>query len=146
VRFRFAAWSGPGVLDVFTEAPPLPRRHLGRVPQWCAERHEELLSATLRVSGGGLAGWRRRRCRPFAPAQRRADEPADRPARHGTDELREPRTELMTAIAMESPAARDLTLRARDSLREPGPSSGHTLAGFPPGNLRATLRAPGASR
>jgi hypothetical protein len=41
---------------------------------------------------------------------------------------------------------RDLTLRVRDGIRGTHPSSGHTLAGFPPGNLRATRRAPGWSR
>ena len=50
----------------------------------------------------------------------------------------------MTAIAPGSTAARDLTLRAGNRVREPGPSSGHTLAGFPPGNLRPTGRAQAA--
>lgn len=47
VRFRFANWSEPGVLDVFTEVPPLPERHLDRVPRWCVERHEQLLTTHL---------------------------------------------------------------------------------------------------
>ena len=56
VRFRFAAWSGPGVLDVFSEAPPLSQRHLDRVPQWCVERHEQLLSAHLDGLGRQAGG------------------------------------------------------------------------------------------
>ena len=47
VRFRFANWSAPGALDVFTEVAPLPQRHLDRVPRWCVDRHEQLLSAHL---------------------------------------------------------------------------------------------------
>ena len=35
----------------------------------------------------------------------------------------------------------DRTLRTRDAFEEPAPSSGHTLAGFPTGNLPATERA-----
>lgn len=56
VRFRFASWSGPGVLDVFSEAPPLSHRHLDRVPQWCVERHEHLLSAHLEGLGRQAGG------------------------------------------------------------------------------------------
>lgn len=47
VRFRFAGWAGPGVLDVYTEVPPLRSRDLKRVPDWTAGRHEELLTAHL---------------------------------------------------------------------------------------------------
>jgi hypothetical protein len=58
VRFRFATWSQPSALEVFTEVPPLPQRHLDRVPRWCAQRHEQLLSAHLDTLGrqaGGVA-------------------------------------------------------------------------------------------
>lgn len=47
VRFRFAQWSGPGVLDVYTEVRPLRERDLSRVPAWSAGRHDELLSRHL---------------------------------------------------------------------------------------------------
>ncbi len=55
VRFRFAAWSGP----------PLSQRHLDRVPRWCANRHEQLLSAHLEALGqaGGVA----QAASPFRP-------------------------------------------------------------------------------
>lgn len=48
----------------------------------------------------------------------------------------------MSAVDNSSSPARDLTLRAHSTVREPAQFSGHTLAGFPPGNLLATLRAP----
>lgn len=47
VRFRFAQWSAPGVLDVYTEVRPLRERDLGRVPDWSARRHDELLGRHL---------------------------------------------------------------------------------------------------
>jgi hypothetical protein len=63
VRFRFASWSAPGVLDVYTEVSPLPPRQLERVPRWCVDRHEELLSRHLAELGrhAGVV-------RPAAPA------------------------------------------------------------------------------
>lgn len=71
VRFRFAAWSGAGTLDVFTEAPPLSQRHLDRVPRWCANRHEQLLSAHLEALGqaGAVAP---AAVSPFRPASEAA--------------------------------------------------------------------------
>lgn len=47
VRFRFASHSGPGELDVFTEAPPVPDRQLDRLPAWNRSRHDVLLGAHL---------------------------------------------------------------------------------------------------
>ncbi len=47
VRFKAAAWSGPGELDVFTEVPPLSPRQLARVPAWTARQHNELLTRHL---------------------------------------------------------------------------------------------------
>lgn len=47
VRFGFADWSGPSTLDVFTEVPPVPTKQLARLPSWCAQRHEQLLSTHL---------------------------------------------------------------------------------------------------
>jgi len=73
VRFRFASWSGPGALDVFTEVPPLPDRHLDRVPGWCVERHEQLLTAHLDAlgrQGGGVAAPAGSPFRPGSDAQR----------------------------------------------------------------------------
>ncbi len=46
-RFRFAAFSGSEDLEVFTEAPPLSSRHLGRLPGWTVKRHEHLLGVHL---------------------------------------------------------------------------------------------------
>lgn len=46
-RFRFASFSGPDDLDVFTEAPPLSSRHLERLPAWTFKRHEHLLGVHL---------------------------------------------------------------------------------------------------
>lgn len=46
-RFRFAAFSSPADLEVFTEAPPLSSRHLDRLPAWTAKRHEHLLGVHL---------------------------------------------------------------------------------------------------
>ena len=67
VRFRFASSSQPGVLDVFTEVPPLPERHLDRVPQWCVERHEQLLSAHLESLGRQAGGPAAPAALPFRP-------------------------------------------------------------------------------
>lgn len=47
VRFRFAGWAAPGVLDVYSEVPPLRARDLARVPDWTAARHDELLTSHL---------------------------------------------------------------------------------------------------
>ena len=47
VRFRFAQWTDPGVLDVYTEVRPLRERDLSRVPKWSASRHDELLGRHL---------------------------------------------------------------------------------------------------
>jgi hypothetical protein len=47
VRFRFAQWAAPGVLDVYTEVRPLRERDLSRVPAWSAGRHDELLCRHL---------------------------------------------------------------------------------------------------
>lgn len=47
VRFRFAGWEAPGVLDVYTEVRPLRSRDVDRVPDWTAARHEELLTNHL---------------------------------------------------------------------------------------------------
>lgn len=47
VRFRFAGWAGPGVIDVYTEVPPLRSGDLKRVPGWTAARHDELLTSHL---------------------------------------------------------------------------------------------------
>jgi hypothetical protein len=58
----------------------------------------------------------------------------------------EPMTRAQRPAAREPRDARDPTLGVRDAVREPARFFGHTLAGFPPGNLLATLRAPGASR
>lgn len=44
VRFRFAEWSGPDSLDIYTEVRPLRERDLDRVPDWCAARHDEYLT------------------------------------------------------------------------------------------------------
>lgn len=65
VRFRFAGWAAPGVLDVYSEVPPLRSRDLARVPNWTAARHEALLTSHLeelrarteqaRTSGGKSA-------------------------------------------------------------------------------------------
>lgn len=52
----------------------------------------------------------------------------------------------MIATSQADRDTRNPTLRTRDGIRELGQSSGHTLAGFPPGNLPATLRASGLSR
>lgn len=46
-RFRFASFSGPDDLEVFTEAPPVSSRHLERLPAWTVKRHEHLLGAHL---------------------------------------------------------------------------------------------------
>lgn len=46
-RFRFAAFSSPSDLEVFTEAPPLPDRQLERLPAWTRSRHEHLLGSHL---------------------------------------------------------------------------------------------------
>jgi hypothetical protein len=77
VRFRFASWSEPGVLDVFTELPPLPERHLDRVPRWCVERHEQLLTAHLDALGrqaGGVAAPVGSPFRPGSDAQRMSEQ------------------------------------------------------------------------
>jgi hypothetical protein len=77
VRFRFASWSGPGTLDVFTEVPPLPDRHLDRVPRWCVERHEQLLTAHLDALGkqsGGVGAPAGSPFRPGADAQRMSEQ------------------------------------------------------------------------
>lgn len=47
VSYRFAAPSGPGGLDVYTEVPPLGPRQLERVPAWTQEVHENLLTRHL---------------------------------------------------------------------------------------------------
>lgn len=47
VRFRFAEWAAPGVLDVYSEVRPLRSRDLDRVPDWTAARHDELLTSHL---------------------------------------------------------------------------------------------------
>jgi hypothetical protein len=47
VRFRFAGWAAPGVLDVYSEVRPLRSRDLSRVPDWTAARHDELLTTHL---------------------------------------------------------------------------------------------------
>lgn len=44
VRFRFANHAGPGQLDVFTHAPPVPDHHLNRLPTWTRTRHDHLLT------------------------------------------------------------------------------------------------------
>ena len=47
VRFRFAEWAAPDVLDVYTEVRPLRDRDLRRVPNWSASRHDKLLGRHL---------------------------------------------------------------------------------------------------
>lgn len=47
VRFRLADWSQPGELDVYTEVPPVPERHLARVPSWTRALHDQLLGRHL---------------------------------------------------------------------------------------------------
>lgn len=47
VRFRFAGWAAPDVLDVYSEVRPLRTRDLHRVPDWTAARHDELLTSHL---------------------------------------------------------------------------------------------------
>ena len=47
VRFRFAGWAEPGVLDVYSEVRPVPSRDLRRIPDWCAARHDALLTSHL---------------------------------------------------------------------------------------------------
>lgn len=56
VRFGFASWSSPSSLDVFTEIPPVPAKQLDRLPQWCVERHDSLLSAHLDGLGRQVPG------------------------------------------------------------------------------------------
>lgn len=52
-----------------------------------------------------------------------------------------------SARLLATPATPQLpTLRIRDICTEASPSARHTLAGFPPGNLPATLRARELSR
>lgn len=47
VQFRFASWSGPGELDLYTEVPPLSSSRLERVPDFVKRDHDTLLSAHL---------------------------------------------------------------------------------------------------
>ena len=47
VRFRFAEWAAPGVLDVYTEVRPIRDRDLRRLPDWSAARHDQLLERHL---------------------------------------------------------------------------------------------------
>lgn len=47
VQFRFASWSAPGELDVYTEVPPLGPRQLDRVPESTRGAHESLLATHL---------------------------------------------------------------------------------------------------
>lgn len=47
VRFRFAEWSDPTSLAVYSEVRPLRERELERVPEWCARQHEVLLTRHL---------------------------------------------------------------------------------------------------
>ncbi len=47
VRFRFAEWSGPTSLDIYSEVRPLRDRDLERVPDWCAVQHNHLLTRHL---------------------------------------------------------------------------------------------------
>lgn len=46
-RFKFAAWTGERELDVYTEAPPLSSRLLGRLPDGVQAAHKQLLGAHL---------------------------------------------------------------------------------------------------
>lgn len=55
VRFRFAHWAAPGVLDVFQEVRPVPSRDLSRLPQWSRGRHDQLLTAHLDEIAGRSA-------------------------------------------------------------------------------------------
>lgn len=43
-RFRFASFVAPGEMHVFTEVPPVPARQLERLPRWCRNQHEHLLT------------------------------------------------------------------------------------------------------
>lgn len=47
VQFRFASWSAPSELDVFTEVPPMGPRHLDRVPESTRRAHDSLLATHL---------------------------------------------------------------------------------------------------
>ena len=47
VRFRFAQWSEPTSLAIYSEVRPLRERELERVPEWCARQHEVLLTRHL---------------------------------------------------------------------------------------------------
>lgn len=47
VRFRFAAMTTPGELEVYTEVPPVMERHLDRLPPWCRRQHDRLLGQHL---------------------------------------------------------------------------------------------------
>lgn len=51
VRFRFAAWSSPSELDVYTEAAPLPHRYVDRLPASVRETHDQLLERHLQQLG-----------------------------------------------------------------------------------------------
>lgn len=47
VNFRFASWSAPGELDLYTEAPPLSAARLEHVPDFVKREHESLLGTHL---------------------------------------------------------------------------------------------------
>lgn len=47
VHFRFASWSGPGELDLYTEVRPLSASRLEHVPDFVRRDHEMLLADHL---------------------------------------------------------------------------------------------------
>jgi hypothetical protein len=47
VSHRFAAWSAPGELDLYTEVPPLSAARLERVPDFVKRDHDALLADHL---------------------------------------------------------------------------------------------------
>ena len=47
VSHRFAAWSSPGELDLYTEVPPLSAARLERVPDFVKRDHDALLGNHL---------------------------------------------------------------------------------------------------
>ena len=150
IGFRFASRRGPGELDVYVAVPPLSPRQLDKLPAASRRLHEQLLSPPHRRAGRLGGAERPGRAEPggsglatpgSAAAARPLHGPVPMTPRQSIPQpeshFSQPSRCSRRPVPATSRQPASNVVEATSRRLEPPHPAGHTLAGFPPGNLLA---------